>query len=101
MSTRRLVDGTLVVDVQGELDGASTVTLRDALFGDVIAARPSRVVVDLGAVTAMDDSALNALLWVQREVHACGASLEVTNASPSAARLLQAAGTAERVTVDS
>ncbi|GAA1810168.1 STAS domain-containing protein [Planosporangium flavigriseum] len=91
MSTHRLVDGTMVVDVQGELDRASTFTLRDGLFGDVVAARPTRVLVDLGSVTAMDDTALNALLWVQRQVRAHGASLEVTNASPSAARLLSTA----------
>jgi stage II sporulation protein AA (anti-sigma F factor antagonist) len=85
----------MVVDVRGELDRASTTTLCDGLSGHVIATRPPRVVVDLGSVTAMDDSALRALLRVQSDARACGASLRVRNPSLSAARLLVTTGVAE------
>jgi anti-anti-sigma regulatory factor len=77
------------------LDSASTVTLCDGLSGHVVATKPPRVVIDLGSVTAMDDSALNALLRVQRDARGVGASLRVTNPSPAAARLLAAADAAE------
>jgi anti-anti-sigma factor len=95
MSTHRLADGTVVVDVRGELDVASTATLRDELSARVVATRPPRVVVDLGLVTFMDGAALGALLRVQRSARSVGASLRVANPSPFVARLLDAAGVAE------
>jgi anti-anti-sigma factor len=95
MSTHRLSDGTVVVDVRGELDLASTAALRDELSARVIAMRPPRVVVDLGLVTFMDSMALNALLSVQRNARRVGASLRVVNPSPFVAQLLATAGVAD------
>jgi anti-anti-sigma factor len=92
LSTRRLSDGTMVVDVRGELDLTSTATLRDSLSAEVIAMRPPGVVVDLGLVTHMDGDAIGALVSVQRNVGAVGVSLWVVNPDPSVARLLDAAG---------
>jgi anti-anti-sigma regulatory factor len=48
LSTRWLSDGTMVVGVRGEIDLASTVTLRDGLSAEVIAIKPPDVLVDLG-----------------------------------------------------
>jgi anti-anti-sigma factor len=95
LSTHRLADGTVVVDVRGELDLASTATLRDELSARVISMRPPRLVVDLGLVTFMDSTALNALLSVQRHARGVGASLSVVNPSPFVAQLLNTAGLAE------
>jgi anti-anti-sigma factor len=90
-----LSDGTVVVDIRGELDLASTATLRDDLSAEVIAMRPPGVMVDLGLVTFMDSTALRALINVQRNVGAIGASLRVVNPSPCVARLLHATGVDE------
>ncbi|MGC9665867.1 STAS domain-containing protein [Planosporangium sp. 12N6] len=95
VKTHRLIDGTMMVDVRGELDSASTETLCHGLAGDVVAAKPSRVVVDLASVTAMDDAALVALLGVQRDANRVGASLRVANPNPTVARLMATAGVAE------
>jgi anti-anti-sigma factor len=85
----------MVVDVRGELDMASTATLRDDLAARVVAMRPPCVVVDLGLVTFMDSAALSALINVQRSARSVGASLRVANPSPFVARLLRTAGVAE------
>jgi anti-anti-sigma factor len=95
LSTHRLADGTLVVHVRGELDLASTATLRDDLSARVIAMRPPLVVVDLGLVTFMDSTALSALINVQRNARSIGASLRVVNPSPFVAQLIDTAGLAE------
>jgi anti-anti-sigma factor len=95
LSTHQLSDGTMVVDVRGELDLASTAILRDDLSAEVIAVSPPGVVVDLGLVTFMDSTALGALVSVQRNVGAIGAPLRVVNPSPCVARLLHAAGVDE------
>jgi anti-anti-sigma factor len=95
MSTHRLTDGTVVVDVRGELDVASTAALRDELSARIIEMRPPQVTVDLGLVTFMDSTALNALLTVQRKARSVGASLRVVNPSPFVAQLLTTLGVAE------
>jgi anti-anti-sigma factor len=95
ISTHRLADGTMVVDVRGELDVASIATLRDDLAARVVALRPPSVVVDLGLVTFMDSAAVTALVNVQRSARSVGASMRVTNPSPFVANLLRTAGVAE------
>jgi anti-anti-sigma factor len=95
ISTHRLADGTMMVDVRGELDLASIATLRDDLASRVVAMRPPHVVVDLGLVTFMDSTALGALINVQRSARSVGASLQVANPSPFVARMLRSAGVAE------
>jgi anti-sigma B factor antagonist len=92
LSTRRLSDGRMVIDVRGELDAASAATLRDHLSAEVIAIGPPGVLVDLGLVTFIDDTALSALIGLQHDVSAIGAALRVVNPSPCVARLMQAAG---------
>jgi anti-anti-sigma factor len=95
LSTRRLSDGTMVVDVRGELDLASTATLRDDLSAEVIAMRPPGVVVDLGLVTFMDSTGLNALIGVQRNIGSAGVVLRVMNPSPVGPLLLRSSGVDE------
>jgi anti-sigma B factor antagonist len=95
VKTRLLVDGTMMVELCGELDLASTSALRDQLSADVLAMKPSGIVVDLGLVTFMDSTALSTLIRVQHTADSVGARLRVVNPSPFAARLLRITGVAE------
>lgn len=95
MTTRQLSDGTLIVDVRGSVDRYSTATLCDNLSAEVIAVKAPAVLVDLGSVTFMDDTALAALVKVQRIISTVGASLRVVNPSPCVAQLLHANGAEE------
>jgi anti-anti-sigma factor len=92
LSTRRMSDGTMMVELRGELDLASTTALHDQLSADVIAMRPPGVVVDLGLVTFMDSTVLGALISVRRNARDVGAWLRVVNPSPFVARLLRITG---------
>jgi anti-anti-sigma factor len=95
LSTRRLADGTLMIELRGELDVASTMALRDRLSAAILAIRPPGVVVDLGLVTFMDSSTLGALTSTQRTARSVGAWLRVVNPSPFVERLLRITGVAE------
>ena len=53
------------------------------------------MIVDLGLVTFMDSTALNALLSVQRNARSVGVSLRVVNPSPFVARMLVTLGVAD------
>ncbi|NJC66647.1 STAS domain-containing protein [Planosporangium flavigriseum] len=88
-------DGTVVVDVRGELDLASTATLREDLSAEVSAMRPPGVVVDLGLVTFIDSIGLSALIGVQRDISSTGVAMRVVNPSPLVARMLHVAGVDE------
>lgn len=88
-------DGTMVVELNGELYLASAPALRDRLSADVLTKQPTDVVVDLARVTFMDSTALSALITVRNAADGVGASLRVVNPSPFAARLLSITGMAE------
>lgn len=92
LSTHWLPDGNLMVEVRGELDVTSSRTLRHSLSAEVIAMKPTGVLVDLGSVTFIDSTALNALIDVQRALYELGAPLRVVNSSPCVTRLLASAG---------
>jgi len=90
LSTRVFdVDGHVRVEVRGEIDIGTVAEFQDAL--DVATARGSRVVVDLGAVTFMDSTAINVLARAHGRRPA-GHVFVVTAASPMARRLLQLTG---------
>ena len=58
---RAEANGTTTVFVQGEIDIATAPNLRQAL-AEAIAARPSRLVVDLSATTFLDCSGARAII---------------------------------------
>jgi anti-anti-sigma factor len=95
VQTRLSVDGTMMVELSGELDLASVPALRDRLLVDVLTMRPTDIVVDLEPVSFMDSTALSALISMRRTAEGIGASLRVVNPSPFAARLLNITGLAE------
>jgi anti-anti-sigma factor len=94
-NTMRLADGTIVVDVRGELDFPRAGSLRDTILAKVTASRPPRVVIDLSLVTFMDSAALGALVTIQQAAADYGVAVSVANPSPFVARLIEVAGVAE------
>ena len=95
INTMRLADGTVMVDVRGELDFPRAGLLQDAILAKVADVRPPRVVVDLSLVTFMDSAALGALVTAQHAAADLGVALSIANPSPFVARLLHVAGLTE------
>jgi anti-anti-sigma factor len=93
MSTRLLADGTMLVELRGELDLASTGALRDQLSADVAAMKPSGVEVDLGLVTFMDSTALSALISTRRTADMWGSKTRFATVAWEIARRLRCRST--------
>lgn len=97
---RWLTDGTMVVDVLGEVDFGAGAALRDLVLAQVRTGRPRSVTVDLAQVTFLDSSTLGVLLALQESVRAAGVSFAVVNPSPLAARVLEVTGLRDALVAD-
>jgi len=86
--------GTLVLRLAGELDVATSGTLREHV--DVALAASARaVVLDFEAVSFMDSSALRELIRAQATLRAANGLVVLVAAQPMVRRLLDLTGTAE------
>ncbi|KAB1978871.1 STAS domain-containing protein [Streptomyces triticiradicis] len=89
--TQTTVDGIRVLAVAGELDADNVGTLRQALrVGEDSA--PALTVLDLGAVTFMDSSAVNVLVAANRDATAAGGRLRMAALSEPVRRVVEIVG---------
>ncbi len=84
----RFVGGTLVIELHGELDIWSTVTLAGHVESLLDRPRPD-VVVDLRAVTFLDASGLRLLLRIKRQIADKDGALRIVRPSPRVWRVLR------------
>jgi anti-anti-sigma factor len=99
VSARRRADGTVVVEVRGELDVASAAQLRAALVNTVANLRPVGIVVDLLHVTFVDSTGIGAIAAGQNAAHAVGVGFRVTNPTPFVSQQLRIMGLTEELGV--
>ncbi|MGV9993601.1 STAS domain-containing protein [Streptomyces sp. NPDC003374] len=83
-------DGTHVVTLAGEIDLDGSARLREALLSGV-AGGPGTV-VDLGAVTFMDSSGINALITAHQATQEAGTRLCLAAPQDAVLRVLQLVG---------
>jgi anti-anti-sigma factor len=79
MNMRRLADGTVAIEIRGEIDVAHADQLRTTLVDTVTNVRPVRIVVDLLHVTFVDSSGIGALAAGQNAARSVGIGFVVTN----------------------
>lgn len=87
-------DDVMVV-VSGEVDAATSDTLRAAIF-DVIEGGQTSVVVDMSEVSFIDSSGLRVLIGGYKAADSAGGRLRVGSPSESVVRLLEITGQYER-----
>jgi anti-anti-sigma factor len=90
-------NGVARVAIQGELD----LDRADEVAGELTALAAqgaTSVIIDASALTFIDSSGLRALLTARDQLHRAGATLHVTNLSPSVERVLDMTGTRELLT---
>jgi anti-sigma B factor antagonist len=92
ISTRRLSDGGVVVEVRGELDMASAGGLREAVGAAVNAWHPPYLTVDLLYVTLLDSAGISALVAGHQTARAVGCRLRVRNPNPLTYHQLRVTG---------
>jgi anti-anti-sigma factor len=83
--------GTVVVPLSGELDMAFAEELREQL-GHGLQPGTSRVVVDFGAVTFIDSSAIGELLRFRLSCEAAGVGVALRSLPGSVRRVVEIAG---------
>ncbi|MFF1743233.1 STAS domain-containing protein [Streptomyces mirabilis] len=87
-----VVDGVLVVTVQGEIDHAVKDLLSQALLSEDGTVPPPRIVADLSSVTFMDSSSINVFITAHQRVSNAQGWLRIAGAQESVARLLHLVG---------
>lgn len=92
----RVDDGTLVIDLAGELDTSTAPRVR-AQVARLLSTRPGHVVFDLANLAFMDSSGIAVLLYAAGEVERVG----VRNPSPTTRRALAATGLTDVLPEDS
>jgi anti-anti-sigma factor len=92
ISSAPLVDGTVQISANGEIDLDNAYVIRDAVNLAVAGDKPRRIVVDLTDVTLIDSVGIGLLVSCFRIAAASGVRLSVTNPSTIVYRLLWVSG---------
>jgi anti-anti-sigma factor len=85
-------DVEYVVHPEGEMDIASVPALREEWLRAIGEQQPRLFVVDLGAVTYLDSTALGAIVSVRDRQRVHGGEVRITNANPRLAKLFRLTG---------
>jgi anti-anti-sigma factor len=91
INTARSADGTVVVDIRGEVDVRSTERLRQTLV-DTAGLRPHRIVVDLLHVTFIDSTGVGALMAGRYAARTTGIAYTVRHPSAFVANQMRQIG---------
>ena len=95
VTERTLDDGTVVIELRGELDLAVNDALTDVLVDVITTRRPPRLEVSMRHVTFADSTGMGALLAGYNAAQAAGVEYVVRDAAPFVERQLRATGTYE------
>jgi stage II sporulation protein AA (anti-sigma F factor antagonist) len=89
---RKVVDGVLVVSVQGEIDHDVKDALSEALMSEDGTVPPPRIVADLSGVTFMDSSGINVFVAAYQQVSGAQGWLRIAGAQGPVLRVLALVG---------
>jgi anti-anti-sigma factor len=101
MNTRRLADGTVAIEIRGEIDVASADQLRSTLIHTATNVRPVRIVVDMLHVTFVDSSGIGALAAGRNAARSVGVGFTVSNPAAFVRQQLRMMGLTEAFGVQS
>jgi anti-anti-sigma factor len=97
-SSRRSADGSLVIEIRGELDSATSTLLRDTIVGLISRERPVNVIVDLLHVTFIDSTGLGALIAAHASARSHGIGFTVRNPAPFVRHQMHVTGLYDHLT---
>ena len=95
----RMENGEVLLHLAGELDLSYVDMLWEAAAG-ALNASPSRLVIDVSAVTFIDSSILGALVRINRAAKEQGASFSLRQPARVVSRLLHLSGLEEEIEVE-
>jgi anti-sigma B factor antagonist len=91
INTRRTSEGSVVVEIRGEVDVASSPRLWQVLV-DAAELRPTRIMVDLLYLTFIDSTGIGALVAGRNHARTLGVGFTVRNPSPFVTTQLRQTG---------
>ena len=95
VSQRLLDDGTVVIELRGELDVAVNDALRDVLVDTITTRRPPCLVVNMKHVVFIDSTGMSALLAGYHAAKNAGVGYEVRDMAPFVEQQLRVTGLLE------
>jgi anti-anti-sigma factor len=98
---RVLHDGTVIIDLRGELDIAVNESLRNLLTDIITTRRPPRMVVDMRHVVFVDSTGIGALVAAYHAATTAGVEFEVQQIAPFVEKQLRATGLYDLLTQNS
>jgi len=98
VSRRVLDDGTVVIDLRGELDVAVNDALRDVLVDTIETQRPPLLVVNMQHVVFIDSTGMSALIAGYQAAKNAGVAYEVQRTAPFIEKQLRVSGLYELLT---
>lgn len=91
--------GDLVVDLRGEVDDMTAPHLWSCLEIE-LGQGPPRVVLDLSKVSFLSSAGVTVIIRLLRQLSATGGDLVIRSPSPTAQRVLDVTGLADRLTLE-
>ena len=91
---------TLTVRINGELDHHAARQVMQQLEGQIDAALPALLKLDLGGLTFTDSSGIAVLLRAHRSMGRLGGAMVVTNTPSQAEKVFRAAGLQRLITFE-
>jgi anti-sigma B factor antagonist len=98
VSRRVLEDGSVVIDLRGELDIAVNDALQDVLVDTITTRRPPRVIVNMRHVVFVDSTGMGALVAGHNAAKDAGVGFDVQEIAPFVEKQLRATGLYELLT---
>ncbi|MEV0714056.1 STAS domain-containing protein [Asanoa sp. NPDC050611] len=95
-----LDDGSVVLDLHGELDIAVDDALRDILIHTITIQRPPRIIINMRRVAFVDSTGIGALVAGYNAAKEAGVKYEVRDLAPFIKEQLQATGVLALVAPD-
>ena len=91
--------GTLTAHLIGELDHHTAAPIRNEIDAAVLAARSTRLVLDLSRLSFMDSSGIGLIMGRYALVKQCGGTLSVLDPSPAVVKIIKLAGMERMVSI--
>jgi anti-sigma B factor antagonist len=100
INTQRVADGSVLVEVRGEIDVSSADRLGRVLVDAATRLHPARIVVDLLHLTFIDSTGIGALVSGHNAARAVGADFRLRHPSPFVITQLRQTGVYSALIVD-
>jgi len=92
VTSREHSDGTVRIRPYGEIDLDNAYQIREAVDAVLVASKPAKIIIDLGAVTLIDSVGIGVMVACYHAASACQVLLQAVKPAPLVYRQLWISG---------